>query len=81
PPPAAPAAPPPPPRAPTPPPQDEGITAIAIYGYDAAEDNEVSFAEGERITEIEPASEDWWQGKNPRGEVGLFPANYVEVQE
>ncbi|KAJ3500269.1 hypothetical protein NMY22_g19312 [Coprinellus aureogranulatus] len=49
--------------------------------YDAAEDNEITFHEGELITEIEPASEDWWQGKNPRGEVGLFPANYVEVQD
>lgn len=41
--------------------------------YDAAEDNEISFREGYRITEIEPASEEWWQGKNPSGEVGLFP--------
>jgi hypothetical protein len=46
---------------------------ISHYSYDAAEDNEITFREGELITEIEPASEDWWQGKNPRGEVGLFP--------
>jgi hypothetical protein len=41
--------------------------------YDAAEDNEISFREGDIITEIEAASEDWWQGKNSHGEVGLFP--------
>lgn len=41
--------------------------------YDAAEDNEVTFREGERITEVEEVGEGWWQGKNPRGEVGMFP--------
>ena len=29
--------------------------------------------EGDRITEIEPASENWWQGTNQHGEIGLFP--------
>jgi len=76
---AAPAPPPPPPRPPTP--DDEGVTAIALYDYEATEDNELSFAEGDRITEIEAASDDWWQGKDQHGNVGLFPANYVEVQE
>ncbi|KAK0202310.1 SH3 domain-containing protein [Desarmillaria ectypa] len=74
-------APSPPPPPPPPPAVDEGITAIALYDYDAAEDNELTFKEGDRITEIEPASEDWWNGKGPGGEMGLFPANYVEVQE
>ena len=41
--------------------------------YDAAEDNELSFHEGDRIVEIEAASEDWWQGKDVHGNVGLFP--------
>ena len=43
--------------------------------YDAAEDNELSFREGDRITEIEAASEDWWQGKDKNGTVGLFPGS------
>lgn len=47
--------------------------------YDAAEDNEISFHEGDKITEIEPASEDWWQGKNSKGEIGLFPGEYQVV--
>ena len=29
-------------------------------------------SEGDKITEIEPASEDWWQGTNPHGNI-LFP--------
>ena len=43
------------------------------YSYEAAEDNEITFMEGERIVEIEPASEEWWQGKNKAGQTGLFP--------
>ena len=46
---------------------------MILFSYDAAEDNEISFREGDRITEIEPASEDWWMGKNHHGEAGLFP--------
>jgi hypothetical protein len=49
--------------------------------YDASEDNEISFSEGDRITTITAASDDWWEGTAPNGKVGLFPANYVEVQE
>jgi len=76
---AAPPAPPAPPvHAPA---EDEGVVAIALYDYDKAEENELSFKEGDRIIEIEAASEDWWQGKDAHGNVGLFPANYVEVQE
>jgi hypothetical protein len=33
----------------------------------------LSFKEGDRITEIEAPSEDWWQGKDKDGNVGLFP--------
>lgn len=45
----------------------------SFHSYEAAEDNEISFNEGDKITEIEPASEDWWQGMNPSGNIGLFP--------
>lgn len=46
---------------------------FGLYSYDAAEDNELSFRAGDRIIEIEAASEDWWQGKDKDGLVGLFP--------
>ncbi|KAJ3122200.1 hypothetical protein HK100_012084 [Physocladia obscura] len=55
-----------------------GISATAVYQYDAQEDNEIGFAEGELITDIEKTDEGWWQGKNSRGQIGLFPAAYVE---
>jgi len=44
--------------------------------YEAAEENEVSFLEGEHIVEIEAISDDWWQGKTADGTVGLFPGMF-----
>ncbi|KAI9024004.1 hypothetical protein DFJ74DRAFT_605593 [Hyaloraphidium curvatum] len=55
-----------------------GIVADAVFDYEAQESNEISFADGEVITDIEKIDEGWWKGKNARGEIGLFPANYVE---
>ena len=46
---------------------------FAGYSYDATEDNELSFREGDRITEIEAVSDDWWSGRDQHGTVGLFP--------
>ena len=43
-----------------------------MKSYDAAEDNELSFKEGDNITEIDKVDEDWWQGK-ANGATGLFP--------
>ncbi|PKI83088.1 hypothetical protein MVES_003107 [Malassezia vespertilionis] len=56
--------------------------AIALYEYEIGEDNEIELAEGDKIVDIEFASDDWWNGKNERtGLTGLFPANYVEYNE
>jgi len=57
-----------------------GPTATAIYDYEAAEDNELSFPEGATITGVEFPDEDWWLG-NYNGASGLFPANYVQIDE
>ncbi|KAF1932222.1 uncharacterized protein M421DRAFT_416946 [Didymella exigua CBS 183.55] len=57
-----------------------GPTATAIYDYEAAEDNELSFPEGATITGVEFPDEDWWLGSY-KGASGLFPANYVQLDE
>lgn len=57
-----------------------GPTATALYDYDAAEDNELSFPEGATITGLEFPDEDWWLGSF-NGHSGLFPANYVELNQ
>lgn len=63
------------PSAPAPEPVAErGPHAVALYDYEASEENELSFTEGDEIEEIEFPSEEWWSGKNVRtGDVGLFP--------
>ncbi|KAL2840143.1 hypothetical protein BJY01DRAFT_218701 [Aspergillus pseudoustus] len=53
-------------------------TANALYDYEAAEDNELSFPDGAVITNIEFPDDDWWYGEY-RGKTGLFPANYVQL--
>ncbi|CDK24086.1 unnamed protein product [Kuraishia capsulata CBS 1993] len=57
------------------------LRAVAEYEYEKDEDNEISFSEGETITEIEKVDEDWWKGTNAKGESGLFPATYVKIEE
>lgn len=59
---------------------EEGITATALYDYEAAESDEISFNPYEVITHIEMVDEGWWRGMC-RGKVGLFPANYVKLNE
>lgn len=79
-----------------PPAPPAGKTARALYDYEAAEDNEIGFAEGELITQIEELDEGesvicgrrswadsagWWSGTNASGQAGLFPSNYCELIE
>ncbi|KAI0598262.1 hypothetical protein F4775DRAFT_583851 [Biscogniauxia sp. FL1348] len=57
-----------------------GHTATAQFDYEAAEDNELSFPEGAQITNLEFPDDDWWFG-HYKGASGLFPANYVELNQ
>jgi hypothetical protein len=53
---------------------------LISFSYDATEDNEIDLKEGDKITEIEAASEDWWQGRNSAGQFGLFPGECMRVK-
>uniref|UniRef100_A0A7N6F944 SH3 domain-containing protein n=1 Tax=Anabas testudineus TaxID=64144 RepID=A0A7N6F944_ANATE len=60
--------------------EDIGLTAVALYDYQAAGDDEISFDPDDIITNIEMIDEGWWRGVC-RGAYGLFPANYVELRQ
>ncbi|XP_053058780.1 src substrate cortactin isoform X2 [Acinonyx jubatus] len=59
---------------------DLGITAVALYDYQAAGDDEISFDPDDVITNIEMIDDGWWRGLC-KGRYGLFPANYVELRQ
>lgn len=56
-----------------------GPSAVAEYDYDASEDNELTFKEGDIISDIDQVDDDWWLGSF-NGERKLFPANYVTLK-
>lgn len=41
---------------------------------------ELSFPEGATVTNVEFPDEDWWFG-HYKGDSGLFPANYVKLNQ
>lgn len=58
----------------------EGITATAIYPFEGLQPGDLTFQAGEKITIVTKTDSqyDWWEGKL-RGELGIFPANYVMI--
>ncbi|KAK7093035.1 LIM and SH3 domain protein F42H10.3-like isoform X3 [Littorina saxatilis] len=65
-----------------PPPQvqkSKGLVCKAMYDYQAADSDEVSFMDGDLIIECTPVDAGWMTGRVERsGQYGMLPSNYVE---
>ena len=57
----------------------QGPVFKAMYDYEAQDDDEVGFQDGDVIVDIETIDEGWMFGTVQRtGKRGMLPANYVE---
>jgi len=54
-----------------------GSTYVALYDYQASDEEELSLRKGDHITVINNAGQ-WWTVRNERGQEGLVPFNYLE---
>lgn len=50
---------------------------VALYDYQASDEEELNLKKGDRVTVINNAGQ-WWTVRNERGQEGLVPFNYLE---
>lgn len=63
--------------------QADYLVAYCHYPYDAEGDDEISLAYGDPVLVLEKDdgyNDGWWRGRNIRKQTGLFPSNFVTLE-
>lgn len=57
--------------------EKEVMKMVAMYDYEATEEGELTFKQGDAITVLEQFENGWWSGEL-RGQAGVFPVNFTK---
>jgi hypothetical protein len=70
------------PVAPAPPTAPPLTYATALYAYAASDAGDLALQANDRVAVTEYMNAEWWKGRNERTkQEGIFPRNYVKVEE
>ncbi|KAI9485645.1 MAG: hypothetical protein EXX96DRAFT_476512 [Benjaminiella poitrasii] len=59
-------------------------TVYAIHDFEAENNDELDFHSGEPVIVLQKDDgfdDGWWKGKNTKGEIGLFPMNFITFEK
>lgn len=55
--------------------------ATVLYDFDAAGDDELTVKENDTVTIVDKENDEWWLVKDPRGQQGVVPAAYLQLND